>query len=524
MRLTSRPNAAAYGSEEALDPPVSLRPIAAATVAAMLVCSLPFWTGPWLGMIDYPNHLGRYFILAHHDELPALQTFYQVRWSLIPDIGSDVVILAVHRATGLPTETVSQVLVGLFSVLLIPAVLCLNRALFGAWSCWPLASALLVFNHVLLYGFVNYIGGLTLAFFLAAAWVALHDRPVAILMPAFAVGATMLFFFHFYAFAVYGLFFLCHEAWSLWVDRSSRSALLRRMALSLQFLPALLILTMLSPTSRNITFSRIGLSTPEAKLLGLYSIFDIGIPAISIVTFLVFGAAVLAGLLTRRLVFSPTGASAMVGMMAIFLVMPFELLGSGFADYRLPLAIAAVAIAATRWRALPKRVALILSVALVTLVALRVVAMTFEWRHDNQRYAEIIRVMSRMETGRKLLSVIAEEDVTERFLHHPPLDNVAGLAVIVRQAFVPTMFAEPEKQPIVFRPAVAPLVQYIPPIVRLYDPAEDPLSAAATDDYDYVLVFARTPWHRDTPAHLTRIDDGTAADLLLFAVHRPAGG
>jgi len=155
---------------------------------------------------------------------------------------------------------------------------------------------------------------------------------------------------------------------------------------------------------------------------------------------------------------------------------------------------------------------------------LRTAAMTLEWAHANRRYAEVMRVMSRMEPGRKLLSVIAEEDATERFRRHPPLDNAAGLAVIARQAFVPTMFAEPEKQPIAFRPAVAPLAQYIPPVVPLYDPARDALGAAATAPFDYVLVFARTPWHREVPAHLERIDDGTAADLSLFAVRRPAGG
>ncbi len=489
----------------------------------MLVCSVPFWTGPWLGMIDYPNHLGRYFILAHHDELPALQAFYEVRWGLIANIGSDAVIQAVHRATGLPLESISQVLVGLLSILLIPAVLVLNRALFGAWSYWPLASALLVFNHVLLYGFVNYVGGLTLAIFLAAAWVALHDRPLAVLVPGFGLGASVLFLFHLSAFAVYGLFVLSHEAWALWARRSGRPALLQRItAASLQFLPALLALALLSPTSQNIT--RPIQLAPDAKLLGLYSVFDIGVSAVSITTFLVFGAVVLPGLLARKLVFSPAGAAAVAAMAVAFLAMPFELLGSGFADYRLPLAILALAIAATRWRTLPRRAALALSVALAALVSLRTAVMTLEWTHGNRRYAEIIEVMSRMEPGRKLLSVIAEEDATEHFLRHPPIDNAAGLAVVVRQAFVPTMFAEPGKQPIAFRSAIAPLAQYIPPVARLYDPAQDALDAAAVAPYDYVLVFARTPWHRELPAHLERIDDGTAADLSLFAVRRPADG
>jgi hypothetical protein len=75
---------------------------------------------------------------------------------------------------------------------------------------------------------------------------------------------------------------------------------------------------------------------------------------------------------------------------------------------------------------------------------------------------------------------------------------------------------------IVFRPAVAPLAQYIPPVARLYDPEQDPLSPAVTAPYDYVLVFARTLWRREVPAHLARIDDGIAADLSLFAVRRPA--
>jgi hypothetical protein len=142
-----------------------------------------------------------------------------------------------------------------------------------------------------------------------------------------------------------------------------------------------------------------------------------------------------------------------------FLAMPFELLGSGFADYRLPLAILALAIAATRWRALPRRAALALSVALAALVLLRAAVMTHEWAHGNRRYAEIMQAMARMEPGRKVLTLIAEEDATEHFLRHPPIDNAAGLAVVVRQAFVPTIFAEPGKQPIAFRPAVAPLIE-----------------------------------------------------------------
>jgi hypothetical protein len=83
--------------------------------------------------------------------------------------------------------------------------------LFGRWSWWPLASALIVFNYVLLYGFVNYIAGVPVAIALAAGWILLRERPMAFLLPSFALGALILFFFHLYAFAIYGVLILCHE-------------------------------------------------------------------------------------------------------------------------------------------------------------------------------------------------------------------------------------------------------------------------------------------------------------------------
>ncbi len=542
--MTSRPDADGQESVALHSSVPSPWKLAIVTIVSITFCSLPFWTGPWLGMIDYPNHLARYFVVAHYGDLPALQEFYQVEWHPIANIGLDVVVQAIHIATSLPTERISQVLVGTLSVLLIPAALSLNRALFGVWSYWPLASALLVFNYVLLYGFTNYIGGLTLAIFLAAAWASLHERSLAVLLPAFGLGAAALFFFHLYAFAIYGLFWLCHAAWSLWMRQETiRPLVIRHAATALQFLPALLVLVLFSPTSRNIGFGHIQPAMAWDKLMGLYSVFDIGVRSVTLATFLIFGAAVLAGLTSRRLVFSPVGAVVVSALTAVFLVMPFGLLGAAFADYRLPVAIVAVAIAATRWRGLPGRAAFVLSAATITLVVVRTAVMTSEWAQSNRRYAEIMQLMSAMEPGRKLLTIIATEDIGAIFLRRPPIDHASALAVIARQSFVPTLFAEPEKQPISFTPAVAPLAQILLPIAPLYsqpdsiatDPglpgyrlaatawlyrSPDPLSVPEITQYDYVLVFARTPLLRELPAHFERIGDAIIADLTLLAIRR----
>jgi hypothetical protein len=497
-------------------------PLLIAALATMLASSVPFWTGPWLGMIDYPNHLARYFLLARFDELPALAQHYRIHWSVIPNIGGDALVVGLHAAGGWPTERISQVLVALFSVAIIPAVLLLNRALFGRWSWWPLASAVFVFNYVLLYGFVNYMAGVPLALALAAAWILLRDRPLALLLPAFGLGAILLFLFHLYALAIYGLLILSHELVVLAAARGARLRVFARQAIAaVHVLPPILLMLAFSPTSGNLTGGRIRWATLGDKATALYSVLSIGVVEVTAVSFLVVGAVLALGLVFRRLVFAPSALVMLALLTATFLAMPFTLLGSGFADFRLPIVIALVLVAGTAWRGISTRSAALMAAALGGVVLLRVGVMTQEWTRSNERYAAIMRVMEAMEPGRKMIALIAREDATARFQRRPPLDHAASLALIARQAFVPSFFAEPEKQPVSFTPEVAALGVEVPWAIRWQDAATREALPARLAPYDYLLLFARTPLGAEPPAGFRRVDDGTVPDVALFAL-RPA--
>jgi hypothetical protein len=114
--------------------PARLPPsLALAMLVVMALSSVPFWTGPWLGMIDYPGHLGRYFILAHFEEYPLLARSYSVTWGALANVCGDVVVVGLHALTGWAVEWISLVQVGLFAEGLVPAVMLLHRALFGSW-------------------------------------------------------------------------------------------------------------------------------------------------------------------------------------------------------------------------------------------------------------------------------------------------------------------------------------------------------------------------------------------------------
>jgi hypothetical protein len=507
------------GPAESAGPARLPMPLLLGALAAMLATSAPFWTGPWLGMIDYPNHLARYFLLAHFDELPALAQHYRVHWSLLPNIGSDALVIGLHIAGGWPTERISQVLVGLFSVSVIPAVLLLNRALFGRWSWWPLASAVFVFNYVLLYGFVNYMAGVPLALALAAAWILLRDRPLALLLPIFGLGAILLFLFHLFALGIYALLILGHELVMLARARGARLRLLLRQAIAaLHVLPPILLMLAFSPTAGNLAAGRIRWATLGDKATALYSVLSIGVLEVTALSFLVVGAVLGLGLAFRRLVFAPS-ALVMLGLLtASFLAMPFTLLGSGFADFRLPIVIALVLVAGTRWRGISARTGAILALAIGGVALLRIGTMTQEWSRSNERYAAIMRVMEAMEPGRKVIALIAREDASARFQRRPPLDHAASLAIIARLAFVPSFFAEPEKQPVSFTPEVAPLGVEVPWAIRWRDAETRAALPAQLVPYDYLLLFARTPLSAEPPTAFRRVDDGTVPDVALFAI------
>jgi hypothetical protein len=128
--------------------------------------------------------------------------------------------------------------------------------------------------------------------------------------------------------------------------------------------------------------------------------------------------------------------------------------------------------------------------------------------------------MAPMPEGQKMLGLVASGDATMDFARRPPIEHAPTLAVIARHAFVPTLFAEPQKQPLEFQPALLPLT-INNDIVPLYDhpaSAKGPLGASNLAPYDYVMIFAKTPLHIELPANPTRVDDGSVKDLALFKI------
>ncbi len=71
-------------------------------LALAIVLAIPFFLVDVPPILDYPNHLARYFVLAHPDD-PELSQMYRPRWGLMPNLGMDVLGAGLLKLTDVHT-------------------------------------------------------------------------------------------------------------------------------------------------------------------------------------------------------------------------------------------------------------------------------------------------------------------------------------------------------------------------------------------------------------------------------------
>lgn len=166
-----------------------------AVIAALVLLPLFYVVLPPLQ--DYPNHLARMHAITVIDHDPLLSGFYEVEWSLIPNLVMDLIVPPLARY--MTVYTAGRVFVGLTFLLLLSGPMALHRALFGRWSAWPLVGGLFIYNGFLFVGLMNYLFGVGLAVWGLTAMIALQERPLLLRMAVSTVLILALYVCHLYA-------------------------------------------------------------------------------------------------------------------------------------------------------------------------------------------------------------------------------------------------------------------------------------------------------------------------------------
>ena len=497
--------------------PGSFARIALAFCLALALSAVPIFSTVLPPILDYPNHLARMSILAADGGSAVLNQFYRLHWVLLPNLAMDLVVPPLTAL--MPLALAGKLFLVLVFSLLVGGAVALNRVLHGRWSFWSLSVFLLLYNRILLWGFLNYLFGLGLALCGLALWLAAARRPAWQRILLSSTMALAVYFSHISAFGIYALMLAGTEAGpalSLVRARAGRQLAARLAIAGVQFIAPAAI-TLLS--WRGAATGAIAYGNYWRKADLLFSVFDNYNRGFDVACFILFVALLLALVAWRRLGLAPAMRGPLLLVTAAYLALPSQMLSGAGADHRMAIAIFLIILAGSAPRWPSPRVARAVGAALLLLFAVRLAMVEAYWIQSDAVYQADLAALDTLPRGAKL--AVAWPGSAIQVTRAPEL-HLPTLAIARRDAFVPTLFAYAAQQPVALTPdyaALALAAGQTPLWTALIEDHGKPPAPllAALKSYDFIVFINRTPFEVPQSACLSAMRPGTS--FQLFAIH-----
>lgn len=425
--------------------------IAAALLLVSTLAALPIALSDIVPLVDYPGHLVRVHLLAHWNELTDYDAYYRPAWRLLPNLALEFV--AVPLAMVLPTRIALRIFCALVVVVLVCGGAVLNRSVTGRWTIWSLAPALLVYNHVFAYGFLNFLFGLGISLFALASHLAVRARPLSARVAREVLFALALFFCHIVVLASYVLAAAAIDAAStLTRSRAHWRELARDYGVLAAGATLPLLLFVMSPTRGEAT--GIGFSDLATKVMRVVVVFKTGQGLWDDLFAAGFIAIVVSLLATRQLrVHWPTAAGALTCGI-FFVVAPYRIGNAYNVDTRLPVVVLFLATAALDGVRVTRAAAIILA----SLFVVRVAATTVHYRRSSDELNGVTADLAVIPRG---AMVFTTREASARIWWpdhwNPPLPHASELRLLDQPFFSETLFTNVTQQPLVRAPRFASL-------------------------------------------------------------------
>ena len=459
----------------------------------LVVAFLPTLIVDTPAMTDYPNHLARMSILMRAGT-PEAHPYYEVAWAPYPNLAMDLIVPFVGRLIGI--ELASRLFYLIAQMLVVSGAMAIGLAAQGRVIISGFVASLFLYAMPFAFGFVNFEFAFGIALWAVAVWIWLVDRPLPRRLATHTVFVMVLYIFHLFALGLYGVVVGLYEL-SRWRDHTKNWKHV-----------VLLVAGMAAPA---ITVGTVALAFGgevggngtawflSAKLLGLFQVNGFSRRTSLVVTAVLIIFIYLA-VKRKMLSVSRAGCWIGLGLLSLFILMPFRLADTAFVDGRVLLALVLVLPAFTTIKRLEGLRGWVFVAPLVG-VALANSGVTI-WAQSSYRseYRALMTAFDGVALGSRILTGLdgpPENPPTDLLLY--PMYNAATLAVVTRDALVPTLFTYPGKQPLRPRPEIASLTvpQGEPITMSELDAyaagASPPVMAAYaahwTRDFDYLLVI-----------------------------------
>jgi hypothetical protein len=338
-----------------------------------------------------------------------LRDYYQFRWHLVGNLGTDLLIVPVSRLVGL--ETGVKIITLFIPVLTTLGLLLAARVIHGTIPPTALFAIPFAYGYPFNFGFINFALSMALALLAFAFWLALGGRQRLWLRTILFVPLSCLIWLaHVFGWGALGLLVWSSELIRQRDRRSPwvKSAIAAAVASLPLCLPVFLMFVWRSGDS--IGGATVGYFQAGPKALSLLSalrdrwlIWD----AVSVgVTIVLIGSAAF----DKHLEFSRRLAVPASVLGLVFILMPSQVFGSAYADMRLVpfvlmLAILALRLTPTSHSRLAKRLTLLG----MAFLGLRIVGNTLSFAIADSEARERLAALERIPNGASVLSLVGND-------------------------------------------------------------------------------------------------------------------
>ena len=381
---------------------------------------IPIWIVKYPGMVDYPNHLTRCYVLDH---------------SPLPNLVIDLIVTPLLRI--LPLMVAGKVFLSLAAALYVLGCSAVGRAVIGKPNWLALVCAFTFYNSQLLFGFVNYVFGIGVFLCAFAFWLRIRNAMTPLRFFLCSLLSLAAYFAHLSSVVILGAACCTIALLDFVRDRKIRGLIVKLAWLAS---PILLMAGFLknSATAKTIEWST--LDGKLIKLLAPIRSYSMAVDAGLVIVLLVCALALRKGCKVHF------AAVVSLVLFALYLITPDSISDVSAIDarYVMPVYLLLILSIELRWGRWQKAA---LAVALAAM-AIRTGSITADWLTISRRSEQVLAMGQILPQGARIYAFMPELNASKLdrgFIH------VIQFWTVSRGADISTLFALPGQQPLVFR-------------------------------------------------------------------------
>ncbi len=401
-------------------------------------------------LVDLPGHMGRYRVQLDYAQYPHLHDWYNFSWSLMGNLGVDLLVIPMSKVFGL--ELAVKLIVITIPAMTVAGLLMIAREVHGRIPATALFALPLAYAFPFHFGFVNFALSMGMALLAFGWWLRLarlgkfHFRSLVFLPISVLIWIT-----HTFGWGVLGVLAFSaelvrhHDAHR--GQGFAREWLLPWFKAGIQCLvlapPALLMLMWRS--GGHVTGQTADWFNWRAKMMWIVQVFRdrwqlFDIASVGVLFLLLFKA-----IRDPNLQYSRNLGLSFLFLAAVYVLLPRIVFGSAYADMRLVPFLMAIGIIAIRPKpGMSMRGAAVVAAIGMAFFTARIAATTWSFFLYDKSYDRELKALEHLPEGARLVSFVGETCYNEWKMTR--LQHVPALALERKLAYTNDQWSMPGAQ------------------------------------------------------------------------------